>query len=105
LSKAYLYCFAFSFFSDSKHRKFVFTESLSHSLFCRKGNPYDNACIESFHSVMKKEEIYLHTYQDFEECRKALFEYIESWYNRQRIHSALGYKTPQQMEDEAIQAA
>lgn len=73
--------------------------------FSRKGNPYDNACIESFHSVMKKEEIYLHTYQDFEECRKALFEYIESWYNRQRIHSALGYKTPQQVEDEAIEAA
>ena len=41
----------------------------------------------------------------FEEYRKALFEYIESWYNRQRIHSALGYKTPQQVEDEAIQAA
>ena len=73
--------------------------------FSRKGNPYDNACIESFHAVMKKEEIYLHTYQDFEECRKALFEYIECWYNRQRIHSALGYKTPQQVEDEAIQAA
>lgn len=54
---------------------------------------------------MKKEEIYLHTCQDFEECRKALFEYIECWYNRQRIHSALGYKTPQQMEDEAIRAA
>ena len=73
--------------------------------FSRKGNPYDNACIESFHSVMKKEEIYLNTYQDFEECRKALFEYIESWYNRQRIHSALGHKTPQQVEDEAILAA
>lgn len=42
--------------------------------FSRKGDPYDNACIESFHSVMKKEEIYLHTYQDFEECRKALFK-------------------------------
>lgn len=73
--------------------------------FSRKGNPYDNACIESFHTVMKKEEIYLHTYQDFEECRKALFEYIESWYNRQWIHSALGYKTPQQVEDEIVQAA
>ena len=73
--------------------------------FSRKGNPYDNACIESFHSVMKKEEIYLHTYQDFEECRKALFEYIESWYNCQRIHSALGYKTPQQVEDEIIEVA
>ena len=80
------------------------TNGFIHS-FSRKGNPYDNACIESFHAVMKKEEIYLHTYQDFEECRKALFEYIESWYNRQRIHRALGYKTPQQMEDEAIRVA
>lgn len=73
--------------------------------FSRKGNPYDNACIESFHAVMKKEEIYLNTYKDFKEAKSAIFEYIESWYNRKRIHSALGYKTPQQMEDEAIHAA
>ena len=59
--------------------------------FSRKGNPYDNACIESFHSVLKKEEIYLHTYQDFKEANKAIFEYIESWYNRKRIHSAIDY--------------
>ncbi|MCI8408530.1 MAG: IS3 family transposase [Lachnospiraceae bacterium] len=58
-----------------------------------------------FHSVMKKEEIYLHEYQDFEEAKSVIFEYIESWYNRKRIHSALGYKTPQQVEDEAVQAA
>ena len=50
--------------------------------FSRKGNPYDNACIESFHSVLKKEEIYFHTYQDSREARKAIFEYIEGWYNR-----------------------
>ncbi len=37
--------------------------------------------------------------------KKAIFEYIESWYNRKRIHSALRYKTPQQIEDKAIQAA
>lgn len=73
--------------------------------FSRKGNPYDNACIESFHSVMKKEEIYLHEYEDFKEAKAAIFEYIESWYNRKRIHSALGYKTPQQVEDEIIQSA
>lgn len=73
--------------------------------FSRKGNPYDNACIESFHSILKKEEIYLNTYQDFEEANLAIFEYIESWYNRKRIHSALEYKTPQQVEDESIQVA
>ena len=47
--------------------------------FSRKGNPYDNACTESFHSVLKKEEIYLHTYQDSNEARRAIFEYIEGW--------------------------
>ena len=70
--------------------------------FSRKGNPYDNACIESFHSVLKKEEIYLHTYQDFKEANRAIFEYIESWYNRKRIHSAINYMTPQQKEDEEL---
>ncbi|WP_243870620.1 integrase core domain-containing protein [Enterocloster clostridioformis] len=68
--------------------------------FSRKGYPYDNACIESFHSVMKKEDIYLHTYQDFREARRAILEYIEGWYNRKRIHSAIGYMIPQQKEEE-----
>lgn len=68
--------------------------------YSRKGNPYDNACIESFHSVLKKEEIYLHAYQDSAEARRAIFEYIEGWYNRKRIHSSIGYMTPQQKEDE-----
>lgn len=70
--------------------------------FSRKGNPYDNACIESFHSVLKKEEIYLHTYQDSKEARMAIFEYIKGWYNRKRIHSSIGYLTPQQKEDEEL---
>ena len=50
--------------------------------FSRKGNPYDNACIESFHSVLKKEELYTTTYYTIEEAKSALFEYIESFYNR-----------------------
>ena len=72
--------------------------------FSRKGNPYDNACIESFHSVLKKEEVYTTTYHTFEEAKAALFEYIESFYNRKRRHSALNYRTPQQVEDEALSA-
>ena len=67
--------------------------------FSRKCNPYDNACIESFHSALKKEEIYLNTYQDFKEAKRAIFEYIESWYNLKRIHSAIDYMTPQQREE------
>ena len=67
--------------------------------------PYDNACIESFHSVLKKEETYLHNYQDSKEARRVTFEYIESWYNRKRIHSAISYMTPQQKEDEELKKA
>ena len=83
---------------------YLASRGILHS-FSRKGNPYDNACIESFHSVLKKEEIYLHTYQDSTEARKAIFEYIEGWYNRKRIHSAIGYMTPQQKEDEELKTA
>lgn len=71
----------------------------------RKGNPYDNACIESFHSILKKEEIYGNTYQDFNQAKRAIFEYIELWYNRKRIHSAIGYLTPEQRENIEIMAA
>lgn len=59
-----------------------------------------NAGIESFHSVLKKKEIYLHTYQDSKEARRAIFEYIEDWYNHKRIYSAIIYMTPQQKEAE-----
>lgn len=44
--------------------------------FSKKGCPYDNACIESFHSSIKKEEIYRNTYRTFEEANIAIFEYI-----------------------------
>lgn len=84
--------------------RFLDSKQMLHS-FSRKGNPYDNACIESFHSVLKKEEIYLHTYQDYKEARRAIFEYIEGWYNRKRIHGAIGYMTHQQKEDEELKKA
>nr|WP_289286123.1 IS3 family transposase [Parablautia intestinalis] len=58
--------------------------------------------MESFHSVLKKEGIYLHTYQDSKEARRAIFKYIEGWYNRKRIHIAIDYITPQQKEDEGL---
>ncbi|MDR7319619.1 transposase InsO family protein [Brevibacillus nitrificans] len=64
----------------------------------RKGNCYDNACIESFHSVLKKELIYLNTYETREEAKKSIFEYIEIFYNNQRIHSSIDYNTPSDYE-------
>nr|WP_280515861.1 IS3 family transposase [Cuneatibacter sp. NSJ-177] len=47
----------------------------------------------------------MHTYQDIKESQRAIFEYIESWYNRKRIHSAIDYMTPQQKEDEELRRA
>jgi transposase len=52
--------------------------------------------------VLKKEEIYLHTYQDSAEARRAIFEYIEGWYDRKRIHSSIGYLTLQQKKEEEL---
>lgn len=49
--------------------------------FSKKGCPYDNACIESFHASFKKEEIYLNKYITFDDARISIFRYIEGWYN------------------------
>ncbi len=64
----------------------------------RKGNCYDNACIESFHSVLKKELVYLEKFKTRKEAQSKIFEYIEFFYNRKRVHSAIGYLTPIQCE-------
>lgn len=68
--------------------------------YSKKGYPYDNSCIESFHSVLKKEEVNLKKYKDSKEAYNAIFEYIESWYNRRRIHSSLNYRTPEAVYSE-----
>ena len=80
------------------------TKIVTHS-FSSKGCPYDNACIESFHASLKKEEVYQVKYFDFHAAKLAIFEYIESWYNRKRIHSSIGYITPQKCEDLARKIA
>ena len=73
--------------------------------FSKKGCPYDNACIESFHASLKKEEVYTTTYKDFKEAQLAIFAYIEGWYNRKRIYYAINYMTPNQCEALARNAA
>ena len=62
--------------------------------YSRKGNPYDNACIESFHSVLKKELIHQKEYINFEEAHEEIIEFIEGWYNNRRIQKKLGWKSP-----------
>lgn len=60
----------------------------------RKGNCYDNACIESFHSVIKKELIFHEKYRTREEAKRSIVEYIVSFYNYKRIHSFTNYMAP-----------
>ena len=64
----------------------------------RPGNPYDNAFCESFMKTLKREEIYASQYQDIEDLRANLELFIEQYYNRQRLHSALQYCSPEQFE-------
>lgn len=66
---------------------------IKHS-YSKKGYPYDNASMESFNAILKKEEVNVNTYKTFEEAKLAIFEFIESWYNNKRIHSTLNYLTP-----------
>ena len=69
----------------------------------RAGNPYDNAKAESFMKTLKKEEVNGRTYQDLNELRERLGEFFESTYNQSRMHSALGYLSPNHFERAAGQ--
>jgi transposase InsO family protein len=71
----------------------------------RPANPYDNAACESFMKTLKQEEIYCNQYRDFEELSAHLEEFLGTYYNRQRLHSALGYRTPEEFEQGAAGAA
>lgn len=76
---------------------------IKHS-YSKKGYPYDNASMESFNAILKKEEVNVNTYRTFDEAKMVVFEFIESWYNNQRIHSTLGYITPNQKYNDYITA-
>jgi putative transposase len=64
----------------------------------RPANPYDNASCESFLKTLKREEIYASSYEDLDHLRVNIGIFIEQYYNRQRLHSALGYRPPEEFE-------
>lgn len=66
----------------------------------RKANCYDNATMESFWSTLKIELIYRRKFASRQQAQGEIFEYIEVFYNRRRIHSALGYRSPEEFEQE-----
>ena len=66
----------------------------------RKGNCWDNAVSESFFASLKKELVYQTRYATREEARQSIFQWIEVFYNRVRLHSTLGYMSPEQFEQQ-----
>jgi transposase InsO family protein len=72
-----------------------------HGIRCsmsRKGDCWDNAPIESFFGSLKQELVFHQRYQSRFHARQSLFAYIERFYNRRRLHSTLGYKSPAEYE-------
>ena len=82
-------------YTSKAFKKEVKDKGLENS-YSRKGNPYDNACIEFFHSVLKKELIHHKEYEDYEEALMSICEYIEDWYNKKRIQKKLNWLTPEE---------
>ena len=79
------------------HRQLLDGESVTTSM-SRKGNCWDNAVVESFFATLKTELIGRRKFATRAAARRAIFEYIEGFYNRQRLHSTLGYMSPAEYE-------
>jgi transposase InsO family protein len=84
-------------FASAVYRAVITQHQLVASM-SRKGNCYDNAFIESFWSSLKYETVYHRRFATRAEARSALFDYIEAFYNRTRLHSSLGYVSPATFE-------
>ena len=87
-----------SIYASADHRNLIETFGFLQSM-SRKGNCWDNAAMESFFSSLKIEQVYAQeVYLTRTIAQTDLFDYIEVFYNRQRLHSSLGFKSPVQFE-------
>lgn len=91
-------------YAAEKYREDLLKHGLIASM-SRKGNCYDNALVESFFRTLKVELVYRGKFKTRKEAMAAIFEFIEVWYNRQRIHSAIDYMTPEEYEVKHSSAA
>jgi transposase InsO family protein len=90
-------------FASAAYRQLLARHGLVASM-SRKGNCYDNAYIESFWSSLKYELVYHHRFATRAEARTAVFDYIETFYNRTRLHSSLDYRSPIDFESNQTQS-
>lgn len=90
-------------YAATRYQQVLVTHGITASM-SRKGNCWDNACVESFFGTLKRELVYHRRYVTREEAKQDIFEYIEVFYNRQRRHSTLGYDSPAEYEARAAVA-
>lgn len=83
--------------------KDLLTEYNIEQSMSRKGNCWDNAPAESFFKSLKYEARMPARFASYSQARRVLFDYIECWYNRNRLHSGLGYRTPKEVEEQLTQ--
>ena len=84
-------------YAATAYQQLLTTHGMTGSM-SRRGNCWDNACVESFFGTLKRERIYQRQYRTRDEATRDIFEYIEVFYNRLRRHSTLGYNSPAEFE-------
>ena len=84
-------------YTSEEYRKA--TEGMDRS-YSKKGTTWNNACIESWHSLLKRECIRFHKIMNYHEAKSIIFSYIEGFYNMVRIHSHCEYQSPDEYEEE-----
>jgi len=84
-------------YAATRYQLVLTTHGITASM-SRRGNCWDNACVESFFGTLKRERVYHRHYATREDAKRDIFEYIEVFYNRKRRHSTLGYDSPAEYE-------
>ncbi len=87
-------------YASAGYRRKLAAQEIAVSM-SRRGDCYDNAVVESFFGTLKQELVHQERWLDLAQARAAIHEYVEVFYNRQRLHSSLGYRTPAEVDEAA----